>query len=433
MRAGSGGIVAGVAAGVLVLAGCEGGAAAPARQAEAVPSRPVVSASPDGRDAADALGHARWTRLPDPPGGQSVGPVIVWDGTELLAVGGARSVMSRPPGTVPPGSPERPTATVSPATSAGAFDPVARPWWRDLAPAPFAVVAGAAHAVWTGQALFVLTDTGRAALLDPAANRWTPVDRPPLTLPGTLAVTASHGHAVVVDQPGDGERAAPTQVAILDGGTNTWQRADPPAVRGHDQQFPAVLGVGDDVVLWSMWSRQEALSPNSVAMHAGVDVFRLSAGSWRTVTGAWPQGQGVNDPMAAGSQLVVPPAQVWCGRLCSHPAPLGAQGHLVDARTLATTALPHGPLDDLGPRYVWTGRALLALAPTGMSRAADGTTTGPADGAVWDPASSRWTRLPAAPADLDGGVAPVWGAHRAFVLTVGGSVLMLGAPLGTGG
>src|SRR5262249_27551289 len=56
-----------------------------------------------------------------------------------------------------------------------------------------------------------------------------------------------------------------------------------------------------------------------------------------------------------------------------------------------------GPADDLSPTTLWTGAALLAANNTTTSIEGPQGATRPAQDAAWDPATGRWTRLPAAP------------------------------------
>jgi N-acetylneuraminic acid mutarotase len=151
----------------------------------------VGGLDPDGKPWPARLARAaaynpatnKWRRiapLPAPRGGASA----VWDGRELLVVGGA------------PGA--RKLATVG-----FAYDPATNRW-RRLAPMESGRVGAAA--VWTGKRLLLWGGTTRAGSLvvprhglayDPRTNRWSPLPQAPLR--GRLDPTAAWtGRAFVV-------------------------------------------------------------------------------------------------------------------------------------------------------------------------------------------------------------------------------------------
>jgi hypothetical protein len=186
----------------------------------------------------------------------------------------------------------------------------------------------------------------------------------------------------------------------------------------------AIVATSDGVLLWSLWGRTQKTGTNTYTYHSGVDVFRLAgSGTWTNVTGSWPQHQTVDQPVFTGTEILLAPGQIWCGA-CSHPAPVDANGYRVDPTTLRVTALPHGPLDDLGPQIIWTGSAQISLNPGGEIT---GPTENirPGDIAIWNPHTNKWTRGPRAPEQL--GEAPaVWDGHRLLVLAQDGSLLSYG-------
>jgi len=117
----------------------------------------------------------------------------VWDGREVLVVGGT-------------GAPRARTGERSPAAVGFAYNPVTNRWRR--LPRMDAGRAGAA-AVWTGKRLLIwggTTSTSSGVKLmtpnqglayDPMANRWSPLPRAPL--PGRLDPTVVWtGHAMIV-------------------------------------------------------------------------------------------------------------------------------------------------------------------------------------------------------------------------------------------
>jgi len=368
---------------------------------------PVVEV-PDQRDSADAVVHGEWTTLPIAPTGPVRGAILAWDGTELLQVGGAGS---------------------GPMTQAAAFNPVTRQW-RALAASPVPMTSDYlqdssdhATAVWTGQALFVLTTRG-AALLDPTANTWTAIPSPPLTQVDHADAVWTGRQVVVTAQTTQG--IARTEVAAFTPATRTWTRIGIPGIADHDQLATAVAAVHDQVILWSLWGHSYQVNANEWTVTSWIDVYRLGPDQhWRNVTGSWPQHQGVDDPLFTGTSLIVPAGQIWCGA-CTHPPPTNSQGYLVDPTTLAVTDLPHGRLDDYGGHQLWTGRAVLAIN-VGSSGNVGGTTVRPGTMAVWDPATTRWALTTAAPAALDDHTTAVWGHHQLFALDASGHLTSFGA------
>jgi hypothetical protein len=173
------------------------------------------------------------------------------------------------------------------------------------------------------------------------------------------------------------------------------------------------------VIIWSLWGRMQQTGPNSFTGYSGVDVFALAGGRWRDVTGGWPQHQTVPPPLFTGSQILVPPGQIWCGA-CSHPSG-GQPGLLADPGTLAITRLPRGPLDDTGPVMVWTGAVALAINPG--AEIGGPVNVRPGDMAAWDPASGAWRRLPSAPGPLQDDATPAWTGRELLAITPDGTLL----------
>jgi hypothetical protein len=138
------------------------------------------------------------------------------------------------------------------------------------------------------------------------------------------------------------------------------------------------------------------------------------------VTGSWPQHQTVPPALFTGSQILVPPGQIWCGA-CFHPVG-GRPGFLADPGTLRITRLPRGPLDDTGPVMVWTGGAALAINPSTEIGGPAGNVR-PGDMAAWDPPSGGWRRLPGAPRPLQYDATPVWTGRAVLAIATDGALL----------
>ena len=337
------------------------------------------------------------------PLGSRQGPVVTWTGRELLEIGGWG-------GKAGPGE-------------GAAFDP-ADGRWRPIAPAPAPVGGAAAASAWTGSRVFVFggqlpykTTLGPAAgLYDPASDTWAVTATAPFGKGLRQPAAVWTGRQVVVA----GVEGSQVEAASYDPPTGKWQRQDPPLPATHPALGIALVAAGGRVMIWSLWGRMQQTGPNSFTGYSGVDVLALAGGRWRDVTGGWPQHQTVPPPMFTGSQILVPPGQIWYGA-CSHPSG-GLPGLLADPGTLAITQLPRGPLDDTDPVMVWTGAAALALNP-GAEIGGPWGNVRPGDMAAWDPASGAWRRLPSAPGPLQDDATPAWTGRELLAITPDGTLL----------
>jgi N-acetylneuraminic acid mutarotase len=177
----------------------------------------VGNLDPDGKPWPARLARAAaydpanntWRRiapLPEPRGGASA----VWDGRELLVVGGAGDPRGGKP---------------APFARAGfAYDPVSNRW-RRLAPMPSGRVG--ASVVWAGTRLLVWggqtapdarpESPPRGLAYDPRTNRWSALPRAPLS--GRIGQTAVWaGHALLVWGGGTGR---PPYAGFRDGAAFT--------------------------------------------------------------------------------------------------------------------------------------------------------------------------------------------------------------------
>jgi hypothetical protein len=105
--------------------------------------------------------------------------------------------------------------------------------------------------------------------------------------------------------------------------------------------------------------------------------------------------------------------------------PVGEHAWLADPGTLRLTPLPSGPLDDLGPLLVWTGRAVISINPGGQITGPH-VSVQPGDMAAWDPASGHWRRLPRAPRLLQYDATPAWTGQELLAIAADGALLGFG-------
>lgn len=373
----------------------------------------LVGAHPRSKlGTASTLAHSHWSVLARSPLRTRYGPTFVWDGSELLEIGGTTG--GRLGG--------------APSDNGAAYNPAQRRW-RRVANAPAAVLPAGAASVWTGHQVFIFggptlpneTTTNVAGVYDPAANRWTVTSRAPVG-PFTAPTAVWTGKLVILAGMTRGNPRL--EVAGYDPATNTWLALPPPISAQDPPLAMAIVATNDRVLLWSLWGRTKKTGPNTYTGYSGVDVFRLgSSGNWANVTDSWPQNHTVDTPIFTGTRILVAPGQIWCGQ-CSHPAPFDEHGYFVDPKTLRITPLPHGPLDDLGPDIVWTGNAEISLN-FGGEISGRGVSVLPGDIAIWNPHTRKWTRGPRAPKQL-GNAPAVWNGNKLYVLAQNGSLLAYG-------
>jgi hypothetical protein len=359
---------------------------------------------------AASLSRGRWSVLATSPLGSRQAPEVAWTGAELLEIGGMAGGVARGDG--------------------AAFAPAQRRWHR-VAPVPGPVGTAAAASVWTGSRLFLFggqappgtTTPGPAAgLYDPGSGRWAVTAPAPFGQGLQQPVAVRAGRLVVVAGLDHGR----VEVASYDPAARRWQRQDPPQPSAHPAFGIAMVATSDRVILWSLWSRSQQTAPGTFAVYSGIDVRALARGRWHDATGDRPQHQTMPPPLFTGTQILIPPGQIWCG-LCSHPPPFGEHASLADPGTLRLTPLPHGPLDDTGPLLVWTGSAVISINPTGQITGPH-VSVPPSDLAVWEPAAGAWRRLPPAPRPLQYDAAPAWTGHQLLAIAADGTLLSFGKP-----
>ncbi len=390
------------------------------------------------------LGAPGWSVLATRPGPLTLDPTLVWDGTELLAVGGTHR-----------GVPTRAVAAYDPAHNT----------WRELAPIPGTVGADLAYAGWTGHHLIVLDapdssegngsgtvstatndarSTGSSShvgALDPATGTWTVIDTP---LPdGNQVVTPAGDDQVlvaVVAQPVLGPGTALTasapiqgqiQAARLDLRTLTWTRIDPPrdGGDGYGLQGLRVLTVQDTVWLWAGSLHQQRESDGSTLATSSVRVWNLSPGdrpAWseRTVK-ATPSERGTfpDTTAVAGNRAYLISGSYLC-TMAPCPAPQPKPVQELDPQRARLTRLPADPLAAYHENLIWTGTRLITLDPSGTTADRTGGSHTTSDVlAIWNPSTKRWTRGNPVPTALNNAVTPVAGGGALYTLTADGRLI----------
>ncbi len=369
-----------------------------------------------GLGSATALADDHWSVLARSPLGTRYGPVFMWDGQELLEIGGKAAGPYR-------GAPQ---------DSGAAYDPTLRRW-RGLAAVPAIVQPVYAASVWTGHELIVAGGAASshqagigccvAGLYNPATDRWSVTPKAPVDQLEQPTAVWDGTSVILAGLHDNGQRQL--EIASYDPASDTWARLTPPISPQHGPLALAMVATNNGVLLWSLWQRTQPTRRCFAGTCYGVDVLRLGrSGRWANVTASWPQAHTVDGPIFTGSKILLAPGQTWCGA-CSHPPPFNEHGYIVDPRTLRLTPIPHGPLDDLGPQILWTGAAEISFN-------AAGEITGPhvqilpGDIAVWNPITGRWARGPQAPQQIDDAPA-VWDGNQLFVLADNGRLLTYGS------
>ena len=182
----------------------------------------------------------------------------------------------------------------------------------------------------------------------------------------------------------------------------------------HDGYYATAAMAGNKLMLWSNWAH-ETKTHDGFEITSGIDgyTFDLARMTWAPNTFTSPSHDSVDAALWTGHQVLIPASQIWCGE-CPGPYNSDSEGLRVDPRTLSVHAIPHGPADDLGASYLWTGSVLLAANTTGSSSGPGGPTVNPGIAAYWRPSTNRWTRLPSAPLAGNDPVT-VWTGHSLLI------------------
>ena len=406
----------------LALAGCTGSASV--RAAGSTSGRGgTVQASPrpaGSGPAAAQIARFHWSGLPASPLGPREEPSLAWDGTELLELGGLKGGFT--------------------ADDGAAFNPVTGRWHRIASP-PRGVGFWNAVSVWTGRQLLVASGhpkschAGRggggtpqgcqlvAGLYDPAADRWSATTLPRQMAGLGAAAAVWTGHDIIV--AGVDINRGRLGVAAYNPAAGAWRVITPALPAGHQPRQVAMVAAAGRLILWSLWDRVRGGDG-----YAGVDVLAMGpAGAWRDVTAGWPQHQEVRSPGFTGTAVLVAPGQIWCGLSCIPPM-TSYPGYFADPATLTRTQIPGGPLGLANPAFIWSGRAVIAI-DLQSSIDLDTTMGGgqhpirPGDTALWEPATSRWLRLPAPPGAPEFSAIPVWTGTRLLAVADTGKLLAL--------
>jgi hypothetical protein len=292
--------------------------------------------------------------------------------------------------------------------------------WTRLPRAPIAPRSEYA-AVWTGKKMIVwggysgnTTQYGDGAAYDPATRTWTKIAAAPLAA-RILPVTVWTGKDMLIFG-GAGTSGNYSDGAAYDPATNTWRKLAPiPSSLGGNLTGTGSYAVwtGKVMVVWGFFG-------NGRGDHGGGSLaaatYDPAANSWTTGPVAPAQAPDFGDAFWTGKEMIVWGASFAAGAV---PGLEGVSfGHLegfaYDPATRKWSTLPASPLGRAGRNLMlaaWTGRYLVVGG--GDSQAGR-----QKDAAAYDPVTNSWMRLPDAPVGFEGnGTAPdIW--TGASVITI---------------
>ena len=143
--------------------------------------------------------------------------------------------------------------------------------------------------------------------------------------------------------------------------------------------------------------------------------------AWRNVTGTWPQSVAYG-LTATSHGIMVAPGDYWCGDLCTGFPTSGADAYFANPATLARKRIPAGRSASLTrPSSLSSGgrerdhRRQHGVRPRRLAWSRHS-----GDMAMYDPATKRWTTLPATPGHPMITATPVWTGTKLLTLTTSG-------------
>jgi hypothetical protein len=344
---------------------------------------------------AAALAASRWEPVPPGPLASRVDETAVWTGRQLLVWGGVQ--LSVGIGTSFPPPPQ--------ALGDGAAYDLATGTWKTLPQSPLSRRGGAAG-VWTGtEAIFWggytpqtadgLDSTGAA--YDPGTGHWRLLPPSPLS-PRQGARAFWTGSEMLVfggDQAND-ERV--DDGALYRPSTNSWSLLPViPSDPGAPLVGTTAVWTGRQFLVWLTYEASSQPSPNSQDIRTVQRSF-----SWTPGTSSWRRLPAPpSDVLTYGARavwtghrvLLVDGSSCLPGESCA--AAVGSAPLATFDPSTATWGRAPGDLVavNAGP-VVWTGRALVALNQGTAQTGPAGALLSPGDGAVFDPGSDQWRRLP---------------------------------------
>lgn len=333
-------------------------------------------------EPARASDQPEWQRLPDFPLAERDGPVVVWTGSEVLAIGGDI------------GEPCPPNASCVKATEAAtdgaALDPATRTW-RHIADAPVQIPAYNRGVVVAGL-LFIRVDESLLSY-DVAADKWETLPR---RLSGWYDLIADRDRLVLVS--GSDEQGKRPDL-VHEPGTGVWSQLpdDPlgPSFGRSMVSTPQGLLLGAQDLVRSPGGGDQPSYLEAALLDRRTGVWRVFGPSDR-VGDFYPSTQG---------SVVVTPTVATSNGGGDWPGDYGREipyGGRLNVNTGEWSALQDPPTDASGGWGVHAATGRLV-------------TSGPY---VYDDATGAWTRIPPQPegaSELPGPA--VWAGEELIVIT----------------
>jgi N-acetylneuraminic acid mutarotase len=286
--------------------------------------------------------------------------------------------------------------------------------WVAIPPAPIparsdqsAIWTGSKMIVWGGSNVALFDEVyGDGAAYDPSTKRWAKIAQAPLSprVYNSAVWTGREmivwGGGVIAEQGEEGStQLIPAGTLFHDGAAydpaaDTWTLLPKAPIKGRSGQV--AIWTGREMILWG----GAGIGESNLAFKDGA-AFDPATRRWRLIPEA---------PLPPGTAYTA----VWTGKqMLVYGGPRG-RAAAYDPVTDAWSKLPRPPFDALVlPVSAWTGRVMLVWGGEGVTSAELDKARG--IGAVYDPASNRWTALPKAPGATGLGQTAVWTGHDMLV------------------
>lgn len=369
---------------------------------------PAGCGSQRGGTAA-ALTTGRWESLPPGPLASRVNETAVWTGRQLLVWGGIHESVGIGTSFPPPSQALGDGAAYDPTTGT----------WKTLPQSPLSPRGGAAG-VWTGtEAIFwggyapqTASDFhSDGAAYDPGTGRWRQLPPSPLS-PRRGASAIWTGSEMLIFGGDQANAKRLDDGALYRPSTDSWSRLPVlPSDPGATLVGTTVAWTGHQLLVWLTYELISQPSPNTENIRTVQRSFSWIPGtsSWRPLP-APPTGVFIYGARAVwtGHQvLLIGGSSCLPGESCA--AAVGSRPLTTYNPTTAAWGRAPGDLvaTNAGP-VVWTGKALVALNQGTAETGPAGAILSPGDGAVFDPGSDQWQRLPYANLGGLDGTSAVW-------------------------
>ena len=342
------------------------------------------AAAAHGVSAPDAAAGAGWQALPPAPIDLASVQTGVWTGREALFT--------------MPGKDTRPAA---------AFNPATRSWRALPGPGLVTLAEGHDHSVWTGRD-WLVWGPGPTLAYRPATGRWRRL--PPSPVVQTRAVVVWTGSQMIGwgggccgDFLADGASYRPA--------TNAWRKLPTSPLEG--RQTAAGAWTGREMVIVGGFREEEVGGVVQSVDLADAAAYNPATRRWRRLP-SLPTGRRDATAVWDGRDVLVVGGFVSSSRPPYRRLLSGVFAYRPSTnRWRRLSPLPHGRD---GHAAVWTGARMLVW---GGEVKRDGKLVTPRTGLSYDPATDRWSPIPAATVPGRLGPTALW-TGRSMIVASGG-------------